>query len=330
MDERMKNALGALQAPEEVKERALQGISRKLYRRRPPVWRMATAACALLVFLLVAGGWVYLTPTAYLSVDVNPSLELGINRFGRVVTADAYNEDGEALLEELQVRFASWEEALEEILQLDVVQDPQSVLSLTVAGKDQSQCSRILQQAEDQTSDCGNVLCQKGTLEEREEAHQVGMSLGKYRVYEQILEWNPQFTVEEAQNMTMGELQRLLRQLNPESNSGQGNGSGQGQGQSQGTGMGQGNSSGQGQGQSQGTGMGQGNGAGQGQGQSQGTGTGQGDSSGQGQGQSQGTGTGQGNGSGQGQGQSQGTGKGQGDGSGGGAQWGRKDTSGDF
>lgn len=117
MDERMKNALGALQAPEEVKERALQGISRKLYRRRPPVWRMAAAACALLVFLLVAGGWVYLTPTAYLSVDVNPSLELGINRFGRVVTADAYNEDGEALLEELQVRFASWEEALEEILQ---------------------------------------------------------------------------------------------------------------------------------------------------------------------------------------------------------------------
>lgn len=319
MDERMKNALGALQAPEEVKERALQGISRKLYRRRPPVWRMAAAACALLVFLLVAGGWVYLTPTAYLSVDVNPSLELGINRFGRVVTADAYNEDGEALLEELQVRFASWEEALEEILQLDVVQDPQSVLSLTVAGKDQSQCSRILQQAEDQTSDCGNVLCQEGTLEEREEAHQVGMSLGKYRVYEQILEWNPQFTVEEAQNMTMGELQRLLRQLNPESNSGQGNGSGQGQGQSQGSGMGQ----------SQGTGAGQGNGSGQGQGQSQGTGTGQGNGSGQGQGQSQGTGTGQGNGAGQGQGQSQGTGKGQGDGSGGGAQWGRKDTSGD-
>ena len=319
MDERMKNALGALQAPEEVKERALQGISRKLYRRRQPVWRMATAACALLVFLLVAGGWVYLTPTAYLSVDVNPSLELGINRFGRVVTADAYNEDGEALLEELQVRFASWEEALEEILQLDVVQDPQSVLSLTVAGKDQSQCSRILQQAEDQTSDCGNVLCQKGTLEEREEAHQVGMSLGKYRVYEQILEWNPQFTVEEAQNMTMGELQRLLRQLNPESNSGQGNGSGQGQGQSQGSGMGQ----------SQGTGAGQGNGSSQGQGQSQGTGTGQGNGSGQGQGQSQGTGTGQGNGSGQGQGQSQGTGTGQGDGSGGGAQWGRKDTSGD-
>ena len=330
MDERMKNALGALQAPEEVKERALQGISRKLYRRRPPVWRMAAAACALLVFLLVAGGWVYLTPTAYLSVDVNPSLELGINRFGRVVTADAYNEDGEALLEELQVRFASWEEALEEILQLDVVQDPQSVLSLTVAGKDQSQCSRILQQAEDQTSDCSNVLCQEGTLEEREEAHQVGMSLGKYRVYEQILEWNPQFTVEEAQNMTMGELQRLLRQLNPESNSGQGNGSGQGQGPSQGSGMGQGNGSGQGQGQSQGTGTGQGNGSGQGQGQSQGTGMGQGNGSSQGQGQSQGTGTGQGNGAGQGQGQSQGTSTGQGNGSGGGAQWGRKDTSGDF
>ena len=31
-----------------------------------------------------------MTPTAYISIDINPSLELGINRFDRIVSVEGY------------------------------------------------------------------------------------------------------------------------------------------------------------------------------------------------------------------------------------------------
>ena len=146
MDDKIRQALGQLQAPRQVKDRAYQAVLEKAAPKpkRRPVWQPALAFCALLVFLLGAGGWVYLTPTAYLSVDVNPSLELGINRFGTVVRVDAYNADGETLAQSLQARFRGYEDVVEELLELDVVNAPGATLTLTVAGGNETQCQRCL------------------------------------------------------------------------------------------------------------------------------------------------------------------------------------------
>ena len=62
--------------------------------------RIAVAAGAVLVMLgLSVGGYAYYqTPVSYLSLDINPSVELGVNAFGRVVSAKGYNADGELIL----------------------------------------------------------------------------------------------------------------------------------------------------------------------------------------------------------------------------------------
>jgi hypothetical protein len=53
--------------------------------------------------VLSTGGGVYAhaktTPVSYISVDINPSVELGVNAFDEVVSAEAYNEDGKKVLE---------------------------------------------------------------------------------------------------------------------------------------------------------------------------------------------------------------------------------------
>ena len=74
MDDKIRQALGQLQAPRQVKDRAYQAVLEKAAPKpkRRPVWQPALAFCALLVFLLGAGGWVYLTPTAYLSGPPRP------------------------------------------------------------------------------------------------------------------------------------------------------------------------------------------------------------------------------------------------------------------
>ena len=247
MDDKIRQALGQLQAPRQVKDRAYQAVLEKAAPKpkRRPVWQPALALCALLVFLLGAGGWVYLTPTAYLSVDVNPSLELGINRFGTVVRVDAYNADGETLAQSLQARFRGYEDVVEELLELDVVNAPGATLTLTVAGGNETQCQRILSQVEEESAGCRNVQCQGASLEERDQALEAGLALGKYRVYVEIAALDSTFTPEEAQSMTMAQLRRKLEELSGEESTA-GNGQGSGSGQGAGAGNGQGSGSGQG------------------------------------------------------------------------------------
>lgn len=60
------------------------------------------AACFVLCVAL--GGYhLYFTPTSIISMDINPSIELEINRFDKVIGVDGYNEDGENLVESLHM-----------------------------------------------------------------------------------------------------------------------------------------------------------------------------------------------------------------------------------
>ena len=97
-----REEMGKIHASEELKRNTLQYLNR--YREktvttaRRSAWQYIAAAVCLF-FLACAGGYfVYSRPVSYISIDVNPSIELGINCFGRVVSAAAYNEDGEEIL----------------------------------------------------------------------------------------------------------------------------------------------------------------------------------------------------------------------------------------
>ena len=62
--------------------------------------KIALAASIAVAFSLGGGVYAYAkTPVAYVSLDINPSVELGVNAFDTVVSAEAYNEDGEKVLE---------------------------------------------------------------------------------------------------------------------------------------------------------------------------------------------------------------------------------------
>lgn len=89
---RVRDAFDSVRAEDELKERMLEAVRAReeSSARRAPVvpirHGLALAAC-LVAALVLAGGWVYLTSTAAISVDVNPSVERGINCFDRVVSA---------------------------------------------------------------------------------------------------------------------------------------------------------------------------------------------------------------------------------------------------
>lgn len=58
---------------------------------------------ASLVFVFAITGYAYFTPYSYVSLDVNPSIEFSVNRFGRVLSATGVNDDGTAILNEMKL-----------------------------------------------------------------------------------------------------------------------------------------------------------------------------------------------------------------------------------
>ena len=198
MDEQVRRALDQLRPPEAVKAQAWEGVSQRLGRRRRPALRWAAAAAALAVFLMTAGGWVYFTPTVYLSVEAGPAWELGVNRFGTVVAVEPSSQSA--------CLWQPYRQALEKLL------NGAEEASVTVTGKDASQCQAVLSQVEEDTAG-ENVACQSADWEERQAAQAAGLPLGKYRVYAEIAALDGAFAPEEAQSMTMRQLRDLLEEL---------------------------------------------------------------------------------------------------------------------
>ena len=103
-------AIPAVPAPSSSPERA----PRKRPRARFVSLRRAVAAVAACLVLAVVGfgGFAYAQPTTYVGIDVNPSIELGVNRFGIVVQAEAFNDDGRALLDAVSLTGRGYADAL--------------------------------------------------------------------------------------------------------------------------------------------------------------------------------------------------------------------------
>ena len=222
------------------------------------VFRVIPADCCMLI-LMVFGGWqLYFKPVSVISIDINPSLELDVNRFDRVVDVKEYNEDGEKL------------DALEEIMDNESVQDylaQDQVMSIVVAGEDEKKTQTVYSNVEECTQGQENTHCYHADSEVLEDAHASGLSYGKYMAYLELKELDPDISPGDVQGMTMREIRNRIEELQGNAigngagggtDSGNGNGSGSGNGAGSGTGSGNGNNAGSGNGEGNGTGAGNG------------------------------------------------------------------------
>lgn len=214
-EQRIRAAFDTVHADEGLKQRTRDYLARTVYgekRHSRSIRRAVPVLAICFLVLCLSGAWLYFTPTAYISVDINPSLELGVNRFDRIVSVDAYNTDGQSLTEELNLKYLDYRDALEQLVNDSEIavylQD--GVLSLTVAGESEEQCGEIYQAMEDCAAGRRNIRCHTGSSESVAEAHSHGMSVGKYQAYLVLRELDPDITAEEVQGMTMREIDQLI------------------------------------------------------------------------------------------------------------------------
>ena len=185
-------------------------------KKSRPVYRWAFGAvCAMLVLVLGIGGYRFLgMPVSYVSIDVNPSIELVLNRLDRVISAEAYNEDGETILNAVSVRGLHYTEAIDRMVESDVMRPflgRNGGLTFTVAS-DSGQRENTLLNGIENTRGCrvhGGVGV-GADINMLQEAHENGLSLGKYAAYQILFQYDSTITAEDCHNMTMWEIHRLI------------------------------------------------------------------------------------------------------------------------
>lgn len=235
-ERRVVEAFGAVRAPEGLRERTLERIEelRRVEkdagstavpasagaivrvatpRRRRLAPRIAAAACLVVALLGAAGACLALAPTAYVGIDVNPSMELAVNRFGSVVGARALNEDGERVLSEASVMWRSYGDAVVSIgaeLEDAGFLTEGSVVSVTVSCDDERQYDELSAASRDcLEGSAAEVCCDHASEEERRAAHDAGMGVGKWRAWQELVSEGSGVSAEDAAGMTMRELRDL-------------------------------------------------------------------------------------------------------------------------
>jgi len=71
-------------------------------------------AAAMLLFMVLSGGgtYTYLTPVASIELNINPAIEIKINRFNKIISYSPLNSDGKTILEHLKLKNKNIDEAL--------------------------------------------------------------------------------------------------------------------------------------------------------------------------------------------------------------------------
>ena len=176
------------------------------------------AACFIFVFVAV-GVFVGLSGENYQTVyiDVNPSVSLEINRFGKVSGVNYINIDAQEALSDVSLKGKSADTALEKIiLAYDGAgyfsENAELNISAVEKGKDTDKLLEKLEKCAEKIkgSKKYTVNVSKLSEDEREQAKEYGISPGKYKVISAIIEANPEYTVEELIDKSMAELKNLL------------------------------------------------------------------------------------------------------------------------
>ena len=228
MNNAFKDLFGQIRAEEALKDHTraflaqqTQGYTRSGTGKRRYLARAVACACLLLV--LLGGRWLYFTPTAEISIDINPSIELSVNRFDRVIAVNSFNEDGRELSGTLDVKYKNYAEAVEQILNYDSIAallSGDEIMTITVVGSDGQQSAKILSGVETCTVGQSNTYCYFARSEDVADAHEAGLSCGKYRAFLELQRLDPDVTPETVQGMTMREIREWIESLSADSENG--------------------------------------------------------------------------------------------------------------
>ena len=192
----------------------------------------AIAACLALVACLIGGVADFLRPVAYVGIDVNPSVELTLNRFDIVVGTHALNDDGQRALDEASCMWRPFDDAARDLDgAMRTIAGEGAVVEVSIDCDNESRYAALAAQSNDCFGCNGEAHCDRTNAEERQAAHDSGMGVAKYRAYQELQEAGVDISAEKCASMSMRELRDLLAKNGVDASEGENKHPGMGDGQ---------------------------------------------------------------------------------------------------
>ena len=94
MNKKIKNAFDSVHADENTINNTIKYINSKRVYRKPTFQKLIPVAASFIFFMVISlfGYKIYNTSTVVLSVDINPSFEISLNRFDKVISIQETTE----------------------------------------------------------------------------------------------------------------------------------------------------------------------------------------------------------------------------------------------
>ena len=160
---------------------------------------------------------------AYITVDINPSIEIITNDKGRVVQVNPLNDDAYLMLVDTDFKGETIENVIEKIVTLalelgylDFDQANEIVISsLMDSERLQSRLNEKIQKRIDKVSEAKGIQLkirnnQELTAEQRAKAEELGINYGKLRIIEEAMKFDPALTYETAATMEIKDLNKII------------------------------------------------------------------------------------------------------------------------
>lgn len=227
MDDRIRSAFAAVHASELSKQRTKLFV-RKQTRdynsqriRQSQRRRMVSGLCAAAAMLCLC--LFYFTPAARIEMDVNPSIEMQVNRLDRVIQVRGLNEDGRELVKDVSLLNLPYGRAVRKLM-LSQGMEPflrsHDLITVSVVGGTPGHTEEML----------ANVACSALTVAGQEnvfycalsdaqiqEAKDLNLTILQYQAFRILSAEDPSITADAVGRMDKRELQTILSDFQMES-----------------------------------------------------------------------------------------------------------------
>lgn len=220
MEDKLHSAFSGLEAPERLKRGTRAALRKKTFdygrqtdRIRAKRRRLAGCIASLVLVLSGLGAW--FTPATSIAVDINPSLELTVNVFDRVISLEGRNSDGEALAEKLDLAGKPYDEAMQRLLLshgLEPYLEKGSTITITLAGSGDhavQMLSKVVCRAYAVAEEENVVYCQV-SWETVKAAKEAGLCIPRYLAWQELQKTDPWITVEDIKEMPIEQIRKLI------------------------------------------------------------------------------------------------------------------------
>lgn len=236
MNTHFKSALNKIKAEDELFEKTEkylraqlenpnQGKTLSFRRNAKQMKKLVVSIAAVFVFAFL-GVYRYLkTPVAYISLDINPSVELGVNALNNVVTVEGVNKDGQAILEGQDLINADITDAVNQLIdsaaEKDYIKDDgTSIISITAESNDENKAEELTNICEQAVNGSMNknevtALIYKdcSDLSLRTEAKKLGISPGKFKLIKTVQALDPSITIDQLKDAKVSDIMLKAKEL---------------------------------------------------------------------------------------------------------------------